>query len=597
MRASCIALLLAVAPAFAARAQSSADTENVLRVDLLDNGDFGDVEVAVRDARGLRPLPWWRSSGGLDQVLELAPGRHALRTKSGEWAEQPIAAYAPLAEHLEIVGKVSGRGRVSVTDGSGDAVHADVGAESSTPSAFTVRLDDFARLHGHAPMPRFTLRLEPQPESPLATWSDVHAIVALPCPDEKALRGEILDVLHKIIEPWLTRSLDDIGPRKTAFLCHEIDAKTGRALNTLPGGFNQLYEQLNDALPFADDATWRAALERFFDDFLALGVSADTGLPRLWDPAKDEPMLDTPLEIALPWSFLIDIAERGPEKLRERARAAAERIGETVLAHGLLADGNVAASYYPDGRANPNVSELRRFDVLAQLARTSALVGDARFADATSEAFATFEFTHHWSGTWEAVDPAFDDEYGHYGARAATIARAVPKDKLFRRFVIEGFEHFSPLWRDAVRLGGNVAADQVRCWSIACDVARLEPSLAPRIRGLLHSAARAHFKGEQYSDGAWGDVTIFGFGPKRVEVGDYTGSPQNLLSGLASIYGALDLPKDEVRAMYTAVLRSSVDRYLRPYGFLMELPEHADRNSARGTLRMLLGLVKMLRAS
>jgi hypothetical protein len=315
----------------------------------------------------------------------------------------------------------------------------------------------------------------------------------------------------------------------------------------------------------------------------------------MWDAAKDEPMLDTPVEIALPWSFLVDVAERGPKELRERARAAAARIGETVLAHGLLPDGNVAASYFPDGRANPSVSQLRRFDVVSQLARTSALVGDARFARAASEAFAAFEFTHHWSGSWSAIEPAFDDDYGHYGARAATIALALPKDKLFHRFVVEGFEHFAPLWRDAVRLGGNVAADQVRCWSIACEVARLEPSFAPRVRALLHAAARSHFKGEQYQDGAWGDVTIDGFDPKsNLPVGDYPGAPQNLLNGLASIYGEVDLPKDEVRAMYTAVLHSSVEHYLRPYGFLLDRTERSEHNSARGTLRMLLGLVKML---
>ena len=44
--------------------------------------------------------------------------------------------------------------------------------------------------------------------------------------------------------------------------------------------------------------------------------------------------------------------------------------------------------------------------------------------------------------------------------------------------------------------------------------------------------------GEQYGNGAWGDVTIFGFSPKvsGMQVGDFTGAPQILLHGLASIY-------------------------------------------------------------
>ena len=89
---------------------------------------------------------------------------------------------------------------------------------------------------------------------------------------------------------------------------------------------------------------------------------------------------------------------------------------------------------------------------------------------------------------------------------------------------------------------------------------------------------------------------MFEFSPKvNLEVGDYPGAPQNLLNGLASIYGEVELPKDEIRAMYTAVLRSSVEHYLREYGFLIERAERPGRNSARGTLRMLLGLVKMLR--
>jgi hypothetical protein len=569
-------------------------------IDLVDNGRFRSENPDQLDSNGVRPIPWWRSAHGMAQIhLAPAPDIQVLTTGAGEWAEQPIAAYAPLAGSLAIRGRVSGRGRVTWIDGvagPASAVTFDVGADGSEEREFAISGREIAAKLGREPMPRFLLRLGPAAADGSATWHEIACTVELPCPSESELRARILTLLRQTLEPWLTRALDDEGPRKTAFLCHEIDALTGERLSTVAGGFNPLYEQLNDALAVAEVPEWRAAMERYIEDYLELGLARTTGLPCGWDPVKDEPILDRPTEIGLPWSFLIDLAERGPEKFRARAKAAAVKIGETVLAHGLLPDGNVGASYFPgDARVNPNIVQLRRFDVLAQLARLSALTGDKRYVDAADEAFAAFEFTHYWAGTWEAIDPAFDDDYGHYGARAATIALACPTDKLFRRFAIDGFKHFQPLWHDALRLGGNVAADQVRCWNIADDIARLEPALKPGIQAILPLAARSHFKGEQYGDGAWGDVTIFDFDPKSVETGDYPGAPQNLLNGLATIYGGdLSLPREDLRALYAAVLASSVEHYLRPHGFLFERSERRGRNSASGTLRMMLGLVKML---
>jgi len=46
--------------------------------------------------------------------------------------------------------------------------------------------------------------------------------------------------------------------------------------------------------------------------------------------------------------------------------------------------------------------------------------------------------------------------------------------------------------------------------------------------------------------------------------------------------------------MYTAVLRSTVAVYRRPYGFLLGRGEQRGANSAAGSLRMLIGLRKML---
>jgi hypothetical protein len=586
-------------PAGAPSAKSAgASITKTCRVDLIDNGSFDELNSGAVDEKGVSPIAWWRSSHGTRQIAESSPGVHELSTKDGEFAEQPFAAYGPLASSIEIRGSVRGRGRVVWIDGSTLRANFEIGADGDAWTSFTIRATDAAKVLRRDLVPRFVLRLEPAVGGQEARWRDVHALVDLPCPTEAELRTEIVALLKKIVEPWLTRALDDEGPRKTAFVCHAIDAVTGARLLRFRGGIHPLYENLANAILAADVPEWRAAVERFIEDFLTLGLAPETGLPCFYDPAGDAQMLDQPLEIALSWSFLIDVAEHGPEKFRERAKQAAIKIGETVLAHGLTPDGEVAASYYPrDARVNPDVVQLRRFDVLAQLARLSALTGEKRFMQAAAEALITFEFTNYWGGSWKGIDPAFDDDYGHYGARAATIALARPDDKHFRRFAIDGFLHFAPLWRDAMRFGGNVAADQVRCWVLVSDLAVVEPKLSPRIRELLSSAVRSHFKGEQYGDGAWGDVTIAQFDPNsNLPVGDYPGAPQNLLNGLASVYGAdLDLSRDEVRAMYTAVMRSSVEHYLRPYGFIVDRTDRRGPNLATGSLRMMLGLVKMLR--
>ena len=170
-----------------------------------------------------------------------------------------------------------------------------------------------------------------------------------------------------------------------------------------------------------------------------------------------------------------------------------------------------------------------------------------------------------------------------------------------RRLALSGVEYYLPRWRDGLRLGGNVAADQVRCWEILASVAALEPDLAPRIAPVLRAAARSHFKGEQYDDGTWGDVTVFGFDPKpQLEVGDTLGVPQNLLFGLAVLHderlasqpGAASLA--EVRAMFAAVLRSSRAAYRREYGYLPGRREEPGTNESVASLRLAVGLVEML---
>jgi hypothetical protein len=100
------------------------------------------------------------------------------------------------------------------------------------------------------------------------------------------------------------------------------------------------------------------------------------------------------------------------------------------------------------------VLELRRFDLLAQLARIESVRKDPRYQRASEELRSAFEYDHVWWGTWERIDPGFDDEFGNYGARAAAIAVADPdgaEGKAFRAIALDGWRHYAPIWRDALR--------------------------------------------------------------------------------------------------------------------------------------------------
>jgi len=558
---------------------------------MLDGGDFRERYEGDDPLRSAL-VPWWRAGrdGGPLRVEDDpgAAGERWLVTAPGQVASQPFAAYLPLAGGLRIEGRVRGRGVVTIVDGSGARAEFPVGADSE---AFTIEGRELTAQLGHATTPRLEIQLASAGEG-LARWTDVRALVPLPCPPESELRAEVVRRLDEIVATWLERGLD---PR-TAFIAHLHDAVTGAKLVPLGGGVFPLWTGLLEALRHEDRPEWRGPFEAFVESYLERSFAPATGLPARWDFDAHAPELDGFVEVHADLRFLLDLAEHGPARFRARALERARRIGEAVLERGVAPDGNVVAAYRPRDGAISLRPPLRRLDVPAQLARLGKATGDERFVVAVRNALAVFEYTHLWQCSWNHIDPGFDDDFGTYGARAVTMLASYPDETAFRALVASGYAYYVPRWRDALRFGGTVAADQVRCWRLLLEYAALEPGVAAEVRALVPRAARAHLKGEQYANGAFGDVTFANFDPQTgLEVGDLPGTPSNLLEGLALVHdAALDVDLDEVRALYTAVLRSTVEHYRRPYGYLMTERERADRNLAAGGLRLLSGLVDML---
>ncbi len=570
-----------------------------VHVGLLDNGDFREELPGALDSAGIERIPWWITTRGAPQLeqAEGSAGERVLSTHREDRARQPIAAFAPLVSELRVSGRVHGRGEVSLFDGREGRATIAVGEEGGDAREFALTGRDFEAALGRPLVPRLVLELSSSwPEG--ARWSALDVQVMLPSLDESALGARIESELAWIFATFLERSTDEEGPRATAFITHAFDVVSGERLADFAGGFSPLYQLMLPALEARERPDWRAAFERHLADLFDLALHPDTGLPRAWNGAEDVPDDEGYVEIAGPLAFLLDLAERGPEAFRERARASALAIGETVLARGVLPDGNVAPRYRPrDAQPDTSVPHIRALKLPAQLARLAALTGDHRFVAAAEEALARFEYTHFWPGSWIEIDPGFDDEYGNFGACAVEILRAFPGHPIARRIAVGGWEHYAPSWRDALRLGGNVAADQVRCWKVGMDLAELEGFDALRASGILRAAVRSHFKGQQYGDGAWGDVTVYGFDPKdNLQVGDLPGLPQNLMQGLAFVYDErVDLGGRETLALYAAVLESSIAAYRRPYGYLATRRELKGRNLPYGSLRMAAGLVEMLR--
>lgn len=571
--------------------------EPTIRVSALRNGDFGEPLPVARDGQGVVRVPWWRTARGAEQLEARGEvGARALRVGPGLWAEQVVAAYAPLAASLEVSATLlEGSGALLVVDGAGRAARL----EFSGPGRRTLRLAERPGEVGPEAWPRtprFVVRLESDaPEG--ALFAALEASLLLPCPTEEDLRRELLELAGEVVELWLERGLDDVGPRATGFLVKAWDVVSGETLMVVEGQLHPLYELLLDLLEVEEVPRWRAALERFLADWFELGFDPGTGLPCAYSPQTGE-RLPRPIEVHRTLDFLIELSRRGPEPLRKEALARARRIGEHVLARGVVPDGRVAPGYAPtSGEPVLAYAHLRALDVPAQLARLGALLGDERMRVAALEAVATLEYTHYWPGTWNAIDPGFDDNFGLFGARALEMWRAWPATHEFRSLVLSGWRAYAPLWRDALRLGGNVAADQVRCWELVASLAELEPAVTEEVRELLEAAVHSHWIGEQYRDGAWGDVTIYLFEARdNLQVGDLPGVPFNLLQGLGLVYREeLGLRSAETRGRFTAVLRSSIEAYRRAHGYLITRGERQGPNRCGGSLRLAVGVVEMLR--
>jgi len=583
------AVLGSLLQAAACAALFAQEPERVLIVDLLDNGSGEErVDAPAGDPRALL-VPWWLASGTPRTQPTAADG---LRLEPGASLWQPIAAFAPLAEGFKLTGRVEGQGSVLLKDGGGQ--HLEIAVHDE---AFELGAADIAKKFGGASSPRFSLTLSAPAGSKGARFYDLRALVPLPCPDEAALAAELRALCDEVFLHWLERGVDRKGARATAFLTTRFDAISGAELGVAGSGLHPLYESLLAACAVSDDAAWRAGLEAYLRDFLELGFHPASGMPREWDGELDLPQDSKPVEVARYLAFLLDVSLRGPQQFREPALAQARRMAATILERGLQPDGSVAVVYSPaSGLPGAAPALIRRLDVAAQLARLGRLDGDQRLIDAARGALEELEFMHFWGGTWANLDPDFDDSWGNWGKCATLMLAAAPEEPAFRRFTARGFEHFSPLWRDGLRFGGDIAADQTRCWEFLLRHAKLDPGLRAPLDELLRAALRAHFKSEQYGSGAWGDLSFAQFSPRgNLNVGDFTGYPSNLAWGLACVYRqGSALRQDSTRAMFTAVLRSSKEVYRRPFGWLLSKENTLGDNYAGGELRMLLGVTEML---
>ncbi len=543
-----------------------------------------------------------------DLWLDLLSGDLGQRLKAGQEIALPLAVPKELAASLELTLQGRGAGVSLELRGSGPGrILLTPTSDRGAVSGIDVVLDA-ARLErelGRAPYGRLTARIQ---SGEGGSWPTLRASVVLPSVSPEELEREISRHLDEIFACWLERGLDRKGPRETALACQVFDVVTGEPLFTVAGGLLPLWGFMFSTAHATGETRWDAAIEAFLADFFELCLDPSTGLPREWDCEFDVPRRDSAVEVA-PWlRFLLDLSERGPVAWRARALAAAEKMGATILERGVLPDGTMAAIFISStGTAGGAPPEIRRLNTPSELARLSRLTERPEFVAAARRAIAEFEFTLHWGGSTQRIDPDFDDSFGTLGAALTTLLEAHPEDPLARRMLREGWNHFLPLWEGALREGGSVAADQVRCWDMAARYGRQAQAGEPRPERMIELAANMHLIGELYETGVWGDLTHLGWQPQSgLSVGDLTGMPANLLWGLALLCDPTLVPGEtpqrteercaKARAWFALVLRSIDETYKRPYGYLLTRTQLAGANRCGAELRLCQGLVTALRS-
>jgi hypothetical protein len=107
---------------------------------------------------------------------------------------------------------------------------------------------------------------------------------------------------------------------------------------------------------------------------------------------------------------------------------------------------------------------------------------------------------------------------------------------------------------------------------------------------------RAHIQGEMDFGGNWVGVSHHRWEPRfGLEVGDVPGAPVNLLHGLALVaQPGLGQDTRELRALFAAVLRTTLRTYGREYVLLGSRVEAEGVNPGGAEIRMMPALVLML---
>ncbi|MEO0649327.1 MAG: hypothetical protein AAFZ65_01450 [Planctomycetota bacterium] len=574
----------------------ASNTTRTHTVDLVRGGDFARPVFAPAQAELGTGVAWWRSGGGqaiTRQVEDPASDGRILQLAPGASVEQVLVASPEALARGVLELRFLGPLQLVLTDANGGRIERFV----QGPVA---RLE-LAALTGGAPdavRPPVRLTLTASPGE-VCSLDSIALRVPLPLPTRDELRAEIVERIDWTIETLLEHRTDKHGERHSSLLTTDIDVVTGEVLGTQFGWVSAFSELLLRAWRHAPRDAWEALLVRHVEELLELCLHPDTGLPVYWDPVADRQLATTPVEIARAFEFLLDCAEFGPPAIRERARAAALRIGESVLEHGVLSNGQILVKYVPATAVGTSkLPRIRALDVAGRLARLGALVDDRRFVRAAEAALDDFEYLHRWAGHWYEIDPGFDDDFGNWGGRIATMLEADPSLPAAQRLLGTGVDHYLEHWEPALLHGALIAADQVRGWEVLIRAAALDPDLRPRLDQRLDAAVHAHLVGQFSQQGIWVDLSHQLWQPRgALEVGDVPGIPGNLLTGLGLCAEAdLGLSQEELRAWFQLVLRTTYGHYGRPYGCLPTPIESRAGNPSGAALRLALAQTEMLAA-